>query len=143
MKNKPCGSNQCPVCPLAKQTRKPFSLSSTSSSSIFDLIHIDIWGGYSVSSISGAQYFLTIVDDYSRITWIYLMENKSEARPLLITFITFVETQFDKRVKIVRSDNGPEFNCVNFYNEKGILHQTSCEHSTTKRYCRKKTSTLT
>ena len=37
-----------------------------------------------------------------------------------------VENQFDCRVKTVRSDNGPEFKCSQFYSSKGILHQTSC-----------------
>lgn len=83
------------------------------------------YGGYHVPSLSGAQYFLTIVDDHSRSTWVFLMHHKSEARNLLIHFITLVETQFAKRVKVVRSDNGPEFKCVDFYSSKGILHQTS------------------
>jgi hypothetical protein len=29
-------------------------------------------------------------------------------------------------VKAIRSDNGPEFLMTNFFNSKGILHQTSC-----------------
>jgi hypothetical protein len=83
-------------------------------------------GGYHVPSISGAKYFLTIVDDYSRCTWIYLMKHKSETRNLLVHFINLVENQFGKRVKVVRSDNGPEFQCTHFYSSQGIIHQTSC-----------------
>jgi len=37
----------------------------------FDLIHVDIWGPYFVPSFEGHGYFLTIVDDFSRFTWIY------------------------------------------------------------------------
>lgn len=54
------------------------------------------------------------------------MHHKSETRTLLIHFVNLVENQFGKRVKIVRSDNGPEFKCTQFYSSKGILHQTSC-----------------
>ncbi|KAM2356612.1 hypothetical protein ACFX1X_005690 [Malus domestica] len=57
--------SHCDVCPIAKQTRLPFSLSSTSSSKPFELIHCDIWGPHRLPSSSGARYFLTIVDDYS------------------------------------------------------------------------------
>jgi hypothetical protein len=124
--NKTCISSTCSICPLAKLTRKPFPLSTTRSESCFDLIHIDIWGGYHVPSYSGAQYFLTIVDDHSRSTWVYLMKHKSEARILLIHFIYLVENQFGKNVKVVRSDNGPEFKISQFYSSKGIIHQTSC-----------------
>ena len=64
--NKPCDSNKCFICPLAKQTRSSFPLSSISTKSCFELIHVDIWGGYQVASLLGAKYFLTVVDDHTR-----------------------------------------------------------------------------
>ena len=70
-------------CHLAKQHKLPFQLSKSFSKSVFDLIHIDIWGPLDVPSIQGHRYFLTIVDDFSRHTWVYLMKNKSETRDLL------------------------------------------------------------
>ncbi|KAE9604401.1 putative RNA-directed DNA polymerase [Lupinus albus] len=54
------------------------------------------------------------------------MKAKSEAGNLVQSFFSMAETQFDQRVKTIRSDNGPEFNLKAFYNEKGIMHQTSC-----------------
>lgn len=104
----------------------PFSLRTISSVSSFNLIHVDIWGGYHEPSLTGAKYFLTIIDDHTRSTWVYLMKHKSETQNLLINFIYLVETQFDKKVKVVRSDNGPEFKLEHFYSSKGIVHQTSC-----------------
>ena len=96
--NKSCDENQCPICPLAKQSRMPFSLRTISSVFCFNLIHVDIWDGYHEPSLTGAKYFLTIVDDHTRNTWVYLMKHKSETRKLLINFIHLVETQFDKKV---------------------------------------------
>lgn len=129
--HKSCDSNKCVICPLAKQTRAPFSLSSISTKSCFELIHVDIFGGgvYHVPSIFGAKYFLTIVDDYSKSTWIYLMKRKSDTQQLLVQFIHLVETQFDTKVKMIQSDNGPEFKLDNFYSTQGIIHQTSCVHT--------------
>ncbi|KAM3013444.1 hypothetical protein FF2_026299 [Malus domestica] len=121
-----CSIDDCLICPLAKQTRAPFPLSSINTKAPFELIHVDIWGGYHVPTITGAQYFLTIVDDFTRCTWVYLMNHKSDARSYLITFIHLVETQFSTRVKVLRSDNGPEFFMTHFFSDKGILHQTSC-----------------
>jgi len=69
--------NDCSICPLAKQTRKPFSTSSINTKSCFELIHVDILGGYHVSTLQRAKYFLTIVDDFSRCTWVYLLHTKS------------------------------------------------------------------
>lgn len=41
--------------------------------------------------------FLTIVDDFSRFTWIFLMTNKSEARPLIINY--FLTQKLNSRPK--------------------------------------------
>ena len=42
------------------------------------MIHVDIWGPYSIPSIHGHKYFLIIVDDYSRYTWIFPLKQKFE-----------------------------------------------------------------
>jgi len=52
------------------------------------------------------------------------MKNRIEASKLLKGFITMIQTQFDKKVKVVRSDNGSEFtlgHMQEFYFEHGIL----------------------
>nr|XP_016513327.1 PREDICTED: uncharacterized protein LOC107830311 [Nicotiana tabacum] len=67
----------CPICPLARQTRLPFHDSSIQSTHFFQLVHIDTWGPYSTPTHSGAKYFLTIVDDYTRATWTHLMGQKA------------------------------------------------------------------
>ncbi|CAJ2665883.1 unnamed protein product [Trifolium pratense] len=54
------------------------------------------------------------------------MKSKAETRHILIDFIAFIETQFYKVVKIIRSDNGVEFSIPSFYSSRGIIHQTSC-----------------
>ncbi|XP_070016599.1 uncharacterized protein [Nicotiana sylvestris] len=72
------------------------------------LIHIYTWGPYSTPTHSGSKYFLTIVYDYTRATWIHLMGAKSNVLDLLKVFILMVETQFQTRVQTVRSDNALE-----------------------------------
>ncbi|KAG7536483.1 GAG-pre-integrase domain [Arabidopsis suecica] len=103
------GSHSCDVCFRAKQTREVFPLSINKSTECFSLIHCDVWGPYRVPSSCGAVYFLTIVDDFSRAVWTYLLLAKSEV------------------LKTVRSDNGTEFMCLSsYFREHGIIHQTSC-----------------
>jgi hypothetical protein len=116
----------CTICYLAKQHRLPFPVSDSISNKIFDLVHCDIWGPFSNDSLNGVKYFLTIVDDYSRFTWVHLMVAKSQTRNLLVSFINLVETQFATKVKTLRSDNGLEFQMAVFYQSKGIVHQLSC-----------------
>lgn len=71
--------------------------------------------------------FLTIVDDYSRALWIYLLPDKQQVPTSLKNFIAMVERQFGQQVKIIRSDNGTEFTCLGvFFRGYGIIHEISC-----------------
>jgi len=119
----------CDVCPRAKQQRLPFQLSTISTSMTFELVHVDTWGPYHTKTYSDHRYFLTIVDDYTRITWTHLMVTKDEAIPLLISFVKMGHTQFSKAVKIIRSDNALEFSksgtALEFFTSNGSIHQTS------------------
>ena len=124
--NKSC-NDHCQVCFLAKQPRSSFPSSINKATESFELIHCDIWGSYNVASSCGAHYFLAIVDNYSRCTWVYLMLGKYEVGQLIKDFVAMVKTQFHKQVKVLRSDNGQEFLCLkDFYAQHGMLHQTSC-----------------
>jgi hypothetical protein len=117
----------CDTCQRAKQTREKFPLNNHKASNTFDLIHCDLWGAYRTPSSCGASYFLTIVDDCSRAVWIFLLVDKKQVSKTLTNFFAMVERQYNKRVKMVRSDNGTEFICMkNYFLEHGIIFQTSC-----------------
>lgn len=47
----------CEICPLAKQKRASFPISTSISSACFDMIHCDIWGPFSIESHGGFKYF--------------------------------------------------------------------------------------
>ncbi|KAL2935935.1 Retrovirus-related Pol polyprotein from transposon TNT 1-94 [Bienertia sinuspersici] len=122
-------NEECLICPQAKFTRQPYLRSNSRASDVFELIHIDIWGPYKVPTRRGHRFFLTMVDDYSRTTWVHLMKQKSQASEVIKELVNQAETQFGKTVKKVRSDNALEFEdreCRLLYLEKGIVHQTSC-----------------
>lgn len=118
---------KCDICFRAKQTRESFNDSINKASDCFSLVHGDVWGPYRTPSTCGAVYFLTLVDDYSRSVWTYLMTAKSEVPQLIRNFCAMTERQFEKPVKAFRSDNGTEFMCLtSYFHEHGIIHQTSC-----------------
>ena len=78
----------------------PFNTSESISTNIFDLIHSDVWGPSSISSIGGSRYFVVFVDDYSHCSWIFIMKHRSELLQVYSNFAKMVETQFSKRIKI-------------------------------------------
>ena len=61
----------------------------------FSTIHSDIWGPSRIKkNINGARWFLSIIDDHTRLSWVYLMKEKSEASSLIIQFHRMVKNQF-------------------------------------------------
>lgn len=70
----------------------------------------------------GKIFFLTLVDDFSRFTWLHLMQNKSEARQFIKKLHAMLLTHFGVLIKTVRTDNELEFNMPEFFEEHGIVH---------------------
>ena len=107
----------------------PFNTGELISTDIFDLIHSDVWGPFSVSSIGGSQYFVIFVDDYSRYSWIFHMKRRSKLLQVYSNFAKIVETQFSKCTKIFRSDNAFEYTQYAFQavlHSYGTVHQLTC-----------------
>jgi gag-pre-integrase-like protein/integrase-like protein len=125
--NKFNASKFCTICPAAKQTRCPFSLSSIKTTRHFQMIHVDVWGPYRHCTHDDCKFFLTIVDDFTRCTWLYLMRCKSQYSTFIQQFHAYVTTQFNAPIQIIRSDNAKEI-CDGaskaFYLRHGIIHQT-------------------
>ncbi|GKA14853.1 putative RNA-directed DNA polymerase, partial [Tanacetum coccineum] len=122
----------CEICQRAKQTRKPFPLSDHKTKLLGEIVHLDLWGPYKVVSHTGHRYFLTVVDDYTRAVWVYLIKSKDEVFESINIFYNLIKNQFKRTVKIFRSDNGTEFlnqTFNKFCNDKGIVHQTSCAYT--------------
>jgi hypothetical protein len=122
----------CTVCPLAKQTRLQFSKSSITTIKCFELVHFDVWGPYNNAHSSGAKFFLTVVDDFSRSTWVFLMNHKSEVNTLIPRFFKMVEKQFQTHIQKFQSDNAREFfnsHTNNFFKDLGVLQQSSCAYT--------------
>ena len=79
-------------------------------------------------SPTGFKFFVTFVNDFSRVTWLYLMKSRSELFSHFTAFCVEIQTQFHVPVKILRSDNAKEYLSKPFQSfmlQHGILHQTS------------------
>ena len=92
-------------------------------------MHSDVWGPCLVLSPTRFRYFVTFVDDFSRVTWLYPMKSRSELFSHFNTFCVEIQTKFYDSVQTLRSDNVKEYFSEPFQSfmlQHGILHQTSC-----------------
>ena len=69
----------CDACQFGKQVRNFFKSKNLVSTSMpLELLHVDLFGPMDVLSMGGKSYGFVIVDDYSRITWVYFFAYKDE-----------------------------------------------------------------
>ncbi|KAK6775822.1 hypothetical protein RDI58_026823 [Solanum bulbocastanum] len=124
--------DHCEVFPMTRKIRLPFPHCTTTTNVPFELIHMDVWGPHKVITFNGMNYFLTLVDDYSRSTWIFLLRLKSDVIVVLKSFIPMITNQFERTIKVFRSDNATEFfntQCVELFRSHDIIHQSSCPYT--------------
>jgi transposase InsO family protein len=62
-----------------------------------------------VKSVDGYDSFITFTDDYSRYDYVYPIKERSETLDKFKIFKAEVENQYNKKIKIVRSDRGGEY----------------------------------
>ena len=98
----------CVDCIKGKQT-KHTKKGATRSIELLEIIHTDICGPFDASSFGREKYFITFIDDFSCYTYIYLLHEKSQVVEAFTMYITEVERQLERNVKIIRSDRGDEY----------------------------------
>jgi len=82
---------------------------------ILNIIHLDVCGPMSATSLRGYVYYLSFNDDYSRKTWIiYFLKSKDEVFKKFKEFKAIIENLSERKIKILRSDTGGEFTSNEF-----------------------------
>ena len=76
---------------------------------ILELVHNDVFIPMSIPSLSKFVYYVSFIDDFSRNTWIYFLRMKPEVFDKFKEFKALVENQIEKKIKVLRTDNGAVF----------------------------------
>ncbi|GAU46965.1 hypothetical protein TSUD_143070 [Trifolium subterraneum] len=123
----------CIICLLGKHHRSSFKSNlPMRSSEVLNVVHSDICGPIDVLSTGGNKYFITFVDEYSRMIWLYHIKAKSEAFEVFKRFKTLVEKQSDKSIKVLRTYGGGEYTSKEFENyckDQGIIHEVTAPYT--------------
>jgi hypothetical protein len=103
-KDKPCAA-----CQAGKQVGSTHhSKNVMTTSKPLELFHMDLFGLVAYLSIGGSKYGLVIVDDFSRFTWVFFLQDKSETQGTLKRFLRRAQNEFELKVKKISSDNGSD-----------------------------------
>ena len=95
----------------------------------FSMIHSEIWGPSRVTNLTKTKWFVSFIDDHTRICWVYLLKEKSETTQVFKEFHSMIQTQFQTQIQILWKDNGIEyFNSVldPYLKNHGIIQQSLC-----------------
>lgn len=123
----------CQSCLVAKQIRAPFPVEAHyRAEEPLELLHMDLCGPITPSTMAGNCYFLLIVDDYTRWMWVFVIKSKDQALEAFTKFKPLAENTAGRRVKTLRSDRGGEFLSGDFARlceEAGIQRHLTAPYS--------------
>ena len=91
-----------------------------------ELVHSDVCGKISSKSLSGAEYFVTFIDNKTRYIWVYVIKKKSDVFKCFCEWKTEVEKSLGRSVKTLRTDNGGKYTSTEFeeyLKKEGIRHE--------------------
>ena len=84
----------CEGCILGKQQRESFPAGkSIREKAPLEIVHSDLCGPMQTPSLAGNKYVLTFIDDYTRKTWVYFLNQKSEVFEKFCHFKTLIQKQ--------------------------------------------------
>ena len=99
----------CEDCILGKSKKLPYPKGIHSSIKPLDYAHNDLWGPAQEKSVGGGRYYMSIIDDFSRRIWLYVLKEKSEAFQRFKEWCIDVEAEKGVCLKCSRTDNGLEY----------------------------------
>ncbi|KAJ6715423.1 hypothetical protein OIU85_026875 [Salix viminalis] len=106
----------CAGCVHGKQHRETFAKGGTWIAKCpLELVHTDLCGPMQCESVGGNKYFITFIDDLSRMCWVYFLRSKADAFNVFKKFKAFVELQSGYKIKKLRSDRGGEYTSNEFH----------------------------
>lgn len=122
----------CEPCTMGKQHRLPFKASSSVAKRPLALVHTDVCGPLPVTSKGGNNYFLTLLDDHSKLSAVRPLARKSDAATALKEILTLLEKQSGYTVQRIRCDNGSEYinaHLESYCRENGIKLETTVRYT--------------
>nr|GEV03841.1 hypothetical protein [Tanacetum cinerariifolium] len=109
-----CSKKKRRVCP-GKETQIPFPEQAVFlAQKPLELVHADLCGPITPINVGGSKYFLLLVDDFCRWSWVYMLTEKFEAFDAFKWYTKMVEQSSCYKIKTLRTNQGGEFTSKDF-----------------------------
>ena len=126
-------TENCKGCVIGKHPEHKFDRGKTNRATcILGMIHYDISGPISVTSMNGSRYLLTFIDDFSRYIWVFFLKKKSEVCEKFTELKALIENASGIKIKILRYDNVGEYvsnYLLHIFSQSGIQVQHSIPYT--------------
>jgi len=76
-----------------------FNTKEYSTSKPLKIVHTNIYGPIRIKKLHGEIYFMFLIDDYTKMTWVRFLKNKFEAFDKFKSFKALVENERDLKIK--------------------------------------------
>jgi transposase InsO family protein len=123
----------CDTCVLAKHRCGVFPKQSKyCADKALDLVHGDLCRPVKPATPGGRHYFLLLVDDDTRYTWVVLLTAKSEASSAIKRIQAAIEKECGRKLRVLRIDNQGEFTAAEFATycvDEGITRHFSAPYT--------------
>ncbi|MCO5571668.1 hypothetical protein L7F22_025415 [Adiantum nelumboides] len=124
--------NVCEACMMGKQHWQPFPQEASRAKAPLELVHTNLCGKMNTTALRGSSYFMMLIDDYSRRTWVYFLKGKDEAFAKFKEWHVLVEKETGNKLKKLRSDRDGEFTSsefVDYCKQHGIKRHLTTPHT--------------
>ena len=93
-----------------------------------DLVHTDLCGLMRTLFLSKNKYFILSIDDFTRMTWVYFIRQKSDVFHVFKKFKSLVDIQSDCKIKNLRPNCDKEYTYIEFESTWWFSVDLPCAH---------------
>lgn len=86
----------CSSCQQGKKSRSTFKTKTYYSKRPLELLHTNHYGPMRITGLNGERYFILFIDEFSRIAWVALLKENSEAFYRFKVFREIIENKTRK-----------------------------------------------
>ena len=73
------------------------------------MIHSNVWGSPKIKNIIRTRWYVSFVDDHTRISWIILLKEKSKVGQIFKKIYNMIQTQFHTKMQVLKTNNARDY----------------------------------